>query len=245
MVNAQNIFDFLEEKEEPANWYREQVKESANWHGDTAIEIDNISFCYREDKPLLQDYSMKVMKGESVAITGASGCGKTTISKLLLGLYPVEKGDIKILGKSYREYANATFREQIAYVPQEPYLFSCSIRENIRMGRPEATDAEVESAAKLAYAHDFIINLEEGYDTNVGERGNNLSGGQRQHIAIARAILKDAPILLLDEATSALDNESENYINMALKSLKNQKTIVMIAHRPSTIALADRECRIS
>ncbi|MBO5165064.1 MAG: ABC transporter ATP-binding protein [Lachnospiraceae bacterium] len=245
MVNAQNIFDFLEEKEEPANWYREQVKESANWHGDTAIEIDNISFCYREDKPLLQDYSMKVMKGESVAITGASGCGKTTISKLLLGLYPVEKGDIKILGKSYREYANATFREQIAYVPQEPYLFSCSIRENIRMGRPEATDAEVESAAKLAYAHDFIINLEEGYDTNVGERGNNLSGGQRQRIAIARAILKDAPILLLDEATSALDNESENYINMALKSLKNQKTIVMIAHRPSTIALADRECRIS
>ncbi|MBQ7781147.1 MAG: ABC transporter ATP-binding protein [Lachnospiraceae bacterium] len=245
MVNAQNIFDFLEEKEEPANWYGEPVKESANWYGDTAIEIDNISFCYREDKPLLHDYSMKVMKGESVAITGASGCGKTTISKLLLGLYPVEKGDIKILGKSYREYANSTFRERIAYVPQEPYLFSCSIRENIRMGKPEATDAEVESAAKLAYAHDFIINLEEGYETNVGERGNNLSGGQRQRIAIARAILKDAPILLLDEATSALDNESENYINMALKSLKNKKTIVMIAHRPSTIALADRECRIS
>lgn len=274
MVNAQNIFDFLEEKEEPANWYgeviEEQVVEPAKRYGDgetispdktasdkgvetfadtgdcnIAIEIDNISFCYREDKPLLQDYSMKVMKGESVAITGASGCGKTTVSKLLLGLYPVAKGDIKILGKSYREHANATFRELIAYVPQEPYLFSCSIRENIRMGKPEATDAEVERAAKLAYAHDFIINLEEGYDTNVGERGNNLSGGQRQRIAIARAILKDAPILLLDEATSALDNESENYINMALKSLKNQKTIVMIAHRPSTIALADRECRIS
>lgn len=211
---------------------------------DIAIAIDNISFCYREDKPLLQDYSMKVMKGESVAITGASGCGKTTVSKLLLGLYPVAKGDIKILGKSYRECANTVFREQIAYVPQEPYLFSTTIRENIRIGRPDATDEEIEKAAKLAYAHDFIVSLEEGYDTNAGERGSNLSGGQRQRIAIARAILKDAPILLLDEATSALDNESENCINMALKSLKNKKTIVMIAHRPSTVALADRECRL-
>ena len=267
MVNAQNIFDFLEEKEEPQNWYGEIAGEaaktavetkspcretcdkatealSAAGEGDTAIEIDNISFCYREDKPLLQGFSMQVKKGESVAITGASGCGKTTVSKLLFRLYPVEKGDIKILGKSYREESNAAFRAQIAYVPQEPYLFNCSIRENIRMGKPEATDAEVENAAKMAYAHDFIVNLEEGYDSNAGERGNNLSGGQRQRIAIARAILKDAPILLLDEATSALDNESENYINMALKSLKNKKTIVMIAHRPSTIALADRECRI-
>lgn len=266
MVNARNIFEFLEVAEEPENWYEEMAKkedaaddkkdvaecdgtavsekEDAVTERNIAIELDHISFCYREDKPLLQSFFMKVHQGESVAITGASGCGKTTISKLLLGLYPVEAGDIRIFGRSYHKFANSTFRQQIAYVPQEPYLFSGTIKENIRMGKPDATDLEIENAARLAYAHDFICTLEHGYDTGVGERGHNLSGGQRQRIAIARAILKDAPILLLDEATSALDNESENYINMALKSLKDKKTIVMIAHRPSTIALADREVRI-
>jgi len=145
-------------------------------------------------------------------------------------------------GQSYRRLTNAAIREQIAYVPQEPYLFNETIRENIRIGRPEATDAQIEEAAKLAHAHDFILKLEKGYDTNVGERGNALSGGQRQRIAIARAILKEAPIILLDEATSALDNESEQLVNEALKHMKHQKTIVMIAHRPSTIELADRKC---
>jgi len=262
MVNAKNIFEFLEEAEEPENWYGELGEKSgmeaeAVWNlvgenakvcmqeqADLAIELDNICFSYREDKPLLQKFYMQVQAGETVAITGASGCGKTTISKLLLGLYPLKAGDIRIFGRSYRNNANSTFRQLIAYVPQEPYLFNGSIKENIRMGKPDATDVEIENAAKLAYAHEFICALEYGYDTNVGERGHNLSGGQRQRIAIARAILKDAPILLLDEATSALDNESENYINLALKSLKNRKTIVMIAHRPSTIALADREVQI-
>ena len=136
----------------------------------------------------------------------------------------------------------ADLRRQIAYVPQEPYLFQGSIAENIRMGRPDATEKEIREAAMQAHAHDFIMEFPEGYDTTVGERGNNLSGGQRQRIAIARAILKDTSIILLDEATSALDNESEQAVNEALRNLQGQKTILMIAHRPSTIELADRVC---
>ncbi len=272
LVNAQNIFEFLAEEEEPACWYSELVEEKQTTvsrearekkqvevvcgecgeddaekqvsTADTteAVKLEEVTFHYREDKPLLKDFTMNVKEGESVAITGPSGCGKTTISKLLLGLYPVVAGDICIEGQSYRKLTNAAVRKQIAYVPQEPYLFNESIRENIRLGRPEATDEQVENAAKLAHAHDFIMNLEKGYDTNVGERGNSLSGGQRQRIAIARAILKEAPIILLDEATSALDNESEQLVNEALKQMKQQKTIIMIAHRPSTIELADRKC---
>lgn len=266
LVNAQNIFEFLEEEREPDCWYGEvqtqseiksnKVKrtvqsgvndEAINIKKDKktsnkAVKMDDIEFCYREDKPLLKGYSMSVEKGESVAITGPSGCGKTTLSKLLLGLYPVKDGDIFIEGESYKKLLNSDVRKQIAYVPQEPYLFNETIRENIRIGKQDATDEEIENAAKMAYAHDFIMALPDGYDTKVGERGNNLSGGQRQRIAIARAIIKDAPIVLLDEATSALDNESEQLVNEALKSMKNKKTILMIAHRPSTIALADKKC---
>ncbi|MBQ9142534.1 MAG: ABC transporter ATP-binding protein [Lachnospiraceae bacterium] len=246
LVNAQNIFEFLAEEEEPECWYGEVKREGELTTVPEgvagAVKLDGVTFHYREDKPLLKDFSMHVKEGESVAITGPSGCGKTTISKLLLGLYPVVAGDIFLEGKSYHKLSNATIREQIAYVPQEPYLFNESIRENIRLGRPNATDEQVEHAAKMAHAHDFILNLEKGYDTNVGERGNALSGGQRQRIAIARAILKEAPVILLDEATSALDNESEQLVNEALKHMKHQKTIIMIAHRPSTIELADRKC---
>ncbi|MBQ7774790.1 MAG: ABC transporter ATP-binding protein [Lachnospiraceae bacterium] len=249
LVNAQNIFEFLEEEEEPECWYgslNAEGDESSKPAGGTeAVKLEAVEFYYREDKPLLKEFSMKVEKGESIAITGPSGCGKTTISKLLLGLYPVVEGDIFLGGRSYHKLSNAAIRQQIAYVPQEPYLFNESIRENIRLGKPEASDEQVENAAKLAYAHDFVMNLENGYDTNVGERGNMLSGGQRQRIAIARAILKDAPMILLDEATSALDNESEQLVNDALRLMKNQKTILMIAHRPSTIELADRKCSVN
>lgn len=263
LVNAQNIFEFLEEEREPECWYDEAETKSAVKNDNVekvsngnkaveskngqkaeneAVKMDNIEFCYREDKPLLKGYSMNVETGESVAITGPSGCGKTTLSKLLLGLYPVKNGDIFIEGESYKKLLNSDVRKQIAYVPQEPYLFNETIRENIRIGKQDATDEEVINAAKMAYAHEFIMALPDGYDTKVGERGNNLSGGQRQRIAIARAIIKDAPIVLLDEATSALDNESEQLVNEALKSMKNKKTIIMIAHRPSTIALADKKC---
>lgn len=240
LVNAQNIFEFLEEEEEPENWYGKDASKADG----AMIHFDGIEFCYREDKPLLKDFSMRVTEGESVAITGPSGSGKTTVSKLLLSLYPVIGGEWFLNGKSCYDLSNSEIRSQIAYVPQEPYLFHESIKENIRIGKPDATDEEIVNAAKMAYAHEFIMQLENGYDTNVGERGNNLSGGQKQRIAIARAILKEAPIILLDEATSALDNESERLVNEALKQMKNKKTILMIAHRPSTIALADRKVAV-
>lgn len=245
LSNAQNIFEFMEEEEEPENWYGKQktIENMENSDGGF-VKITDIEFCYREDKPLLKNYSMQVDNGESVAITGPSGCGKTTLSKLLLGLYPVKAGNIVVNGQSVYDMTNEQLREMITYVPQEPYLFNDSIRNNIRIGRPKATDKEVEEAAKMAFAHDFILQLENGYDTNVGERGNRLSGGQRQRIAIARAILKQAPIVLLDEATSALDNESERLVNEALKGMKHKRTVIMIAHRPSTIELADREVRV-
>ncbi len=263
LTNAQNIFEFMEEAEEPECWYegvdslnqngrdRKHAESGRNrraaLHEPTVeshsfIEIQNIDFDYREDKPLIKDYSLQIKKGESIAITGPSGCGKSTLSKLLLGLYPLKGGDIVLDGKSYLNMRNSEIRKQIAYVPQEPYLFNLSIKENIRIGNLAASDEEVIAAAKAANAHEFIEQLEEGYDTNVGERGNRLSGGQRQRIAIARAILKKAPIVLLDEATSALDNESEQLVNDSLKSMKEGKNIIMIAHRPSTIALADRVC---
>ena len=258
LANAQNIFDFLDEVKEPANWYREngdeRVAETAQaetpagqktttgiQHAN-AVEIRSIRFSYTGEEDVLRHFSLEVKKGECVAITGASGCGKTTLSKLLLGLYPLGEGDIRVNGMSMQESDLADLRRQIAYVPQEPYLFQGSIAENIRMGRPDATEKEIREAAMQAHAHDFIMEFPEGYDTTVGERGNNLSGGQRQRIAIARAILKDTSIILLDEATSALDNESEQAVNEALRNLQGQKTILMIAHRPSTIELADRVC---
>ena len=257
LANAQNIFDFLDEVKEPANWYREngdeRIAETAQTETTAAqtttgiqpanaVEIRSIRFSYTGEEDVLRDFSLEVKKGECIAITGASGCGKTTLSKLLLGLYPLGEGDIRVNGMSVRESDLADLRRQIAYVPQEPYLFQGSIAENIRMGRPDVTEKEIREAAMQAHAHDFIMEFPEGYDTTVGERGNNLSGGQRQRIAIARAILKDTSIILLDEATSALDNESEQAVNEALRNLQGQKTILMIAHRPSTIELADRVC---
>ena len=259
LANAQNIFDFLDEVKEPANWYREngdeRIAETAQTETTAAqtttgiqpanaVEIRSIRFSYTGEEDVLRDFSLEVKKGECIAITGASGCGKTTLSKLLLGLYPLGEGDIRVNGMSMRESDLADLRRQIAYVPQEPYLFQGSIAENIRMGRPEATEKEIREAAKQAHAHDFIMEFPEGYDTTVGERGNNLSGGQRQRIAIARAILKDTSIILLDEATSALDNESEQAVNEVLRNLQGQKTILMIAHRPSTVELADRVCNM-
>ena len=234
LANAKNIFDFLDEAREPKNWYVEDVLEAANIDADMSVSIETITFSYDGNGDVLKDFSLDVKQGECIAITGASGCGKTTLSKLLLGLYPLNGGTIKVNGIDFRDCCLGDMRKQIAYVPQEPYLFNGSILDNIRMGRPQAT--------KLANAHEFIVDFAEGYETNVGERGNNLSGGQRQRIAIARAILKDAPIILMDEATSALDNESEQLVNDALKNLHGKRTIVMIAHRPSTVQLADRVC---
>lgn len=242
LANAKNIFDFLDEAREPQNWYTDKLAAANAMDEEAAVDIASITFSYSGEAAVLKDFSLEVKKGECIAITGASGCGKTTLSKLLLGLYPLNEGTIEVNGLKIKECSLAELRKQIAYVPQEPYLFNGTIMDNIRMGKPQAAEEEIIKAAKLANAHEFIAGFAEGYHTRVGERGNNLSGGQRQRIAIARAILKDSPIFLMDEATSALDNESEQLVNDALKNLQGTKTILMIAHRPSTIQLAGRIC---
>ncbi len=178
--------------------------------------------------------------GEVLALVGPSGSGKTTLVALIPRLWDVIGGSIRIDGRDVRSVTVESLRTQIGLVPQEATLFGGTIRENIRYGRLDAADAEIEAAAKAANAHDFVTALPDGYDTVVGDRGSKLSGGQRQRISIARAILKDPPILLLDEATSALDNESERLVQEALEHLMRGRTTVIVAHRLSTIRAADR-----
>ena len=206
------------------------------------ISMDKITFTHDEGQgdTLFHDFSLDIKPGEKIGLVGASGSGKTTLTKLLLRFADIDSGKITIDGQDISEVTQASLRAQIAYVPQEPLLFHRSVRENIAYGRPDATDAEIEEAAKKAGAYDFIVGLKDGWDTMVGERGIKLSGGQRQRVAIARAILKDAPILVLDEATSALDSESEALIQKSLETLMENRTSIVIAHRLSTIAKLDR-----
>ena len=206
------------------------------------ISMDKITFTHDEGQgdTLFHDFSLDIKPGEKIGLVGASGSGKTTLTKLLLRFADIDSGKITIDGQDISEVTQASLRAKIAYVPQEPLLFHRSVRENIAYGRPDATDAEIEEAAKKAGAYDFIIGLKDGFDTMVGERGTKLSGGQRQRVAIARAILKDAPILVLDEATSALDSESEALIQKSLETLMENRTSIVIAHRLSTIAKLDR-----
>ncbi len=243
IANAEKIFEFLDMEEEPEQWEFETCKEKDNaicYPADNPIlSVQNISFGYNEGKKILENFSIKIEKGSFVAITGESGCGKSTLAKLLLGFYPLEKGTIIINGKTYSDLTLKEIREQISYVPQEPYLYKTTIAENISYGKYGATRNDIIEAAKAANAHNFIMKLPNGYDTLLGERGNTLSGGEKQRIAIARAIIRNSSIILLDEATSALDNESESLIQETIKSLKGGRTILMIAHRPSTIAAAD------
>ena len=206
------------------------------------IVMDNVTFTHDEGQgdTLFHDFSLNIQPGEKIGLVGSSGSGKTTLTKLLLRFADIDSGEIAIDAQNIAEVTQASLREQIAYVPQEPLLFHRSVRENIAYSRPDATDAEIEKAAKKAGAYDFIVKLQDGFDTLVGERGVKLSGGQRQRIAIARAILKDAPILVLDEATSALDSESEALIQKSLETLMKNRTSIVIAHRLSTIAKLDR-----
>ena len=199
-----------------------------------------MTFGYDRDRPVLRDVDLDIAAGETLALVGPSGSGKTTLVGLIPRLWDVSAGAIRIDGRDVRDVTVTSLREQIGLVAQEATLFGGSIRDNIRYGRLEATDAEVEAAAAAANAHDFISALEHGYDTIVGDRGSRLSGGQRQRVAIARAILKDPPILLLDEATSSLDNESERLVQDALDRLKVGRTTIVVAHRLSTIRAADR-----
>lgn len=206
-----------------------------------SVDFDNISFRHKDAKDeIFTNFNLKVEPGERIGLVGVSGSGKTTLTKLLLRFADVNSGEITVSGQNIRNITQQSLRENIAYVPQETSLFHRSIAENIAYGKPDATQAEIEQAAKLANAHEFIIDMPEGYETLVGERGVKLSGGQRQRIAIARAILKDAPILVLDEATSALDSESEALIQSALERLMKGRTSIVIAHRLSTVASLDR-----
>jgi ATP-binding cassette subfamily B protein len=206
------------------------------------IEFQDVSFHYpsRPDVSALDHVDLSIAPGETVALVGPSGAGKTTVIQLILRFWDPETGKVTVDGYDLRDLARADFRRAIALVPQDPVIFAASARENIRFGRPDASDREVEDAARAAHAHEFLAALPEGYDTYVGERGVMLSGGQKQRIAIARAILRDAPILLLDEATSALDAASEREVQAAVEKLAVGRTTIIVAHRLATVKKADR-----
>ncbi|WP_028713290.1 ABC transporter transmembrane domain-containing protein [Paracoccus sp. J55] len=207
-----------------------------------AIGFEEVTFHYpsRPDRSALEGVTLDIRPGETVALVGPSGAGKTTVIQLLLRFWDPDAGTVRIDGIDLRAMARADFRQAIALVPQDPVIFAATARENIRFGRPGASDAEVEAAARAAHADEFLCLLPQGYDSFVGERGVMLSGGQKQRIAIARAILRDAPILLLDEATSALDAESERLVQHAVDELARSRTTIIIAHRLATVKKADR-----
>mgnify|MGYP000657606669 FL=1 len=249
LTYAQNIFDFLDEKTEDEVLSCEELYDNKlkgqEYNADYSVKISDLTFSYIKDENnapvvVLDNYNERIKSGEFVAVTGASGSGKTTLSKLLMGFYKPDSGMIEVCGNNLDDISLSAGRSFFALVPQDAILFNMSIMDNIRMGRLDATEAEIIEAAKMANAHQFITEFTDGYDTVVGEKGMSVSGGQRQRIAIARAILKNAPIMLMDEATSALDNESERAVNETLQNLKGRMTIIMIAHRTSTIQMADR-----
>ncbi len=203
------------------------------------VKFENVSFAYEPGRPILKDVSFEVPAGKMVAIVGASGAGKSTISRLLFRFYELTNGKITIDGQNIRDVTQASLRAAIGMVPQDTVLFNDTIEYNIRYGRPDATPAEVREAARLAQIHDFVMTLPQGYDALVGERGLKLSGGEKQRVAIARTILKSPPILMLDEATSALDSHTEKEIQDALERVARERTSLVIAHRLSTVVHAD------
>jgi subfamily B ATP-binding cassette protein MsbA len=206
------------------------------------IEFRNVSFEYRPGEPVLKNVSFIAEARRTTALVGTSGGGKSTIMNLIERFYEPASGSIMIDGQNIAQYSRRSLRDQIAYVSQDLFLFSETIRENIRLGKPNATEEEFIAAAKAAHAHDFIMGFENGYDTQVGEHGTQLSGGQRARISIARAFLKNAPILLLDEPTAALDAESEKEVQRALDDLRKSRTTLLIAHRLQTVMSADKIC---
>ncbi len=237
MSAARRLFAALDVEPE----VRERAGATPLPRGDATIRFEDVAFTYvAEGPPALDGVSFEVRRGETVALVGPSGSGKTTILNLIPRFYDPTAGRVCIDGHDVRDVTLASLREQIALVTQEPFLFDDTVRANIAYARPDASQAEVEAAARAAAAHEFIAAMPEGYETQVGEAGARLSGGQRQRIAIARAFLKDAPILLLDEATSALDTESEAQVQEALKRLMAGRTTILIAHRLSTVRNADR-----
>lgn len=236
VVNARMIYEILDE--EPTQGDRPGASDISIERAE--IEFRHVGFGYGQGVPVLNDVSFTAEAGKTTAIVGPSGAGKSTLISLVPRFYDPSSGQVLIDGVDIATVTKKSLRQQIAYVSQQPWLFEGSIRDNLRYARPDATDAEIEDAARLANAHEFILAQPMGYDTQLGENGVNLSGGQRQRISIARALVRDAPILLLDEATSALDNESEAAVQKALESAMRNRTVLVIAHRLSTIARADR-----
>ncbi len=235
MAGVGRVANLLDEKTE-SHKFDDLVKKTPN---DSMIKLKDVVFSY-DDKKVLDNLSITAKKGESIALVGKSGCGKSTIAKLLLGFYELKDGDIFIDNKSVYNYSLEELRNKLAYVPQNPYLFDGTIKDNIRYGHLNSTDEEIISSAKMANAHDFIMEQENGYDTLIGEEGAKLSGGQKQRIAIARAINKGSSILLLDEATSALDSEAEEKIQQTIDRLMKSNTVLIIAHRLATIKNVDK-----
>ncbi len=236
LAGFERITELLDKQEEPTYY---PLKEN-NCSDNAVLGFYNINFHYEDERKVINNLNLVINKGETVAIVGPSGGGKSTLFKLILGFNFPQNGCISVMGKPASNYTIENLRNLSAFVPQDPYLFSGTIYENISYGKNDATKEEIIEAAKKANAHEFIENLEKGYNTIVGERGAFLSGGQKQRIAIARAIIKNAELLLLDEATSALDNESEALVQKALDELMQEKTSIVIAHRLSTIEKADR-----
>lgn len=205
------------------------------------ITFENVYFHYEEhSETVLSNLNLHVNSGQYIALVGTSGVGKSTLCSLIPRFYDVSSGRILIDGEDIRDYTLKSLRNNIGIVQQDVYLFTGSVMDNIRYGNPHATDAEIVAAAQNANAHDFIMNLPEGYDTNIGQRGVKLSGGQKQRLSIARVFLKNPPILIFDEATSALDNESEKVVQESLEKLAKNRTTFVIAHRLSTIRNAEK-----
>ncbi len=236
LVDMSEMFDLLEQPAELVDAKSATELKLKGGH----ISIKNIAFGYDKKRPIIKDVSLEINPGETVAIVGSSGSGKSTIGRLLFRFYDVQKGSIKIDGQDLRDITQKSLHSSIGVVPQDTVLFNDTIYYNIAYGLDNASRSMVENAAKDAQIHDFIMSLPEGYETTVGERGLKLSGGEKQRVGIARTLLKNPPILLLDEATSALDTETEKEIRHALNSASEGRSVLTIAHRLSTIAHADR-----
>lgn len=231
------VFELLDEKYDIDD--RPGAVECRNVRGN--IRFDGVEFRYDDEKePVLKNISLEIRAGETVAFVGMSGGGKSSLVSLIPRFYDVTKGVVYLDGQDIRTFKVQSLRDKIGMVLQDNILFSDSVKSNILLGNPQAADEEVVQAAKAANAHGFILNLADGYETTVGERGVKLSGGQKQRIAIARLFLKNPPILILDEATSALDLESEHLIQEAIEKLARNRTTLIVAHRLSTITHADR-----
>lgn len=238
LAGASRVFSLIDQAEEKLSgrYYRF----NKNIGDDLILSLDNVKYSYGGDKMVLKGIGLQVRRGEIIALVGRSGAGKSTIMKILLGLYSPTGGEVKITAFNNPENRLKNLRNQFAYVSQNAYLFDGTIEENIKYGKLDANSEEIITAARAANAHDFIKRLSDGYKTKVGENSTKLSGGQRQRIAIARALISDSPILLLDEATSALDSGTEMLVQQAIEKLKENKTTIVIAHRFSTIQKADQ-----